>query len=794
MIRDLQYALRQLRRTPGFTLVAVVTLALGMGATTAIFSLIHSALRLPFPQPGRMVAIKNSYPTESHLAVSYPDFQVWKQRNMTFAQMAAVFPSRKTYTGPREPVRVAVSSISSGFFTLFGLRPVAGREFLATEREKGSVPVCILSASFAAQEFGSPAAAPGRTIVLDGKTYSVVGVMPEMTPSIRRKAQVWLPLEAAPLSESPGTNYLFATGLLKPGVTLNQAQTDLAVLQTQIDKQFPANKHGVLLVKLSDALFGDVRPVMLVLLAAVSFILLIACVNLANMMLARAADRMREFGIRQALGAGPWRLIRQSLVESGLLALAGGAAGLALAFGATRIPVAAWPKALEAPSEVHLSLGILLFTGGLIVMTSLLFGIAPAIQVLRQTARSAAQHDSRTMSDTREQRFVRAGLMVTEIAFATLLVSGALHMTLYFVRLLHTNPGVRTDHILSLTYSLPAARYSQDDQHRKFYSALQQKLASLPAVESVGASASVPFSGSDQSSDYIYQGGPARDPARPMFADTFFVTAGYLDTMQAHLLQGRFFTERDSNNSPKVAIINESMAASLWPHQNAIGKRIQIASNNWQEVVAVIADLRNGGVAQPAGMQVYLPAAQYPGTLSDLTVVMRTKVDPLELTDAARRVVYSIDPALPISNVTPVQALAAQAVAGQSTANTLISSLGVLALLLASIGVYGIMSYSVSRRQHEFGIRLALGAQRHQIFTLLLGSTGWMAGVGIAVGMLLTLPLNHWMQSLLGKTQKLQPETLAATVLLLAAVAFLATMLPARRAAGIDPLQAIRTE
>jgi putative ABC transport system permease protein len=367
-------------------------------------------------------------------------------------------------------------------------------------------------------------------------------------------------------------------------------------------------------------------------------------------------------------------------------------------------------------------------------------------------------------------------------------------MTLYFVRLLHTDPGVRTDHLLSLSLSLPAVRYPHDDDQRHFYSALQQKLALLPAVESVGANTSAPFSGSNQSSDYIYQGGPARDTSHLIFADTFFITAGYFDTMQADLIRGRFFTEHDDSKSPKIAIINQSMAARLWPNQNAIGKHIQITGDDWQEIVGVIADVRNGGVALPAGMQVYLPAAQYPGMLGDLTVVVRTKFDPLELSDAVRQAVYSIDPALPVSNITPVQALAAQAVAGQSTATALIGSLGVLALLLASVGVYGIMSYSVSRRRREFGIRLALGAQRHEIFALLVGSTGRIAGFGISLGLLLTLPLNYWMRTLLGKTQELHPATLVWTALLLAAVAFFATIAPALRAAAVDPMQAIRTE
>jgi putative ABC transport system permease protein len=794
ILQDVRYALRQLRKAPGFTLTAVVTLALGIGATTAIFSLIRGALRLPFPEASRLVSVKNQYPGASYLAVSYPDFAEWKRLNKSFAQMVAIFPSRKTYPGKQEPVSLDVSYISNGFFSVFGLTPVAGRGFLPSEERKGAVPVCLLSESFWRKEFGGNSAAVGRSIVLNGTSYTVVGVVPDMVPSFFRKAQVWVSLEAAPPYDQHGTNYLEATGVLKPGASIAQAQSDLAVIQSQIDKQFPENKHGVELQTLAETLFGNVRSVMLILLAAVGFILLIACVNLANMMLSRATERTREFGIRQALGASPLRLLRQSFTESGVLAVGGGLLGLAIAVAITKVPVQAWPKFLEAPASVHLSVGVLCFTGALVVLTSLIFGTAPALQVIRQSARQSVQQDLRTMSDSREQRVVRSSLMVAEMAFATLLVGGALGMALYFAGLMRTDPGMRTDHLLSMGISLPPTRYAKDDDQRRFFHALVEKLDALPGVVSAGGVSDVPFSGNAQSTNFTYEGesDAAKDPSRMDFADTYFVTPGYLQTTQVALKRGRLFTEQDTATSPRVLVISEAMARKLWPNQNAIGKHIQVMAGKPQEVVGVVGDVRNGGVTQPAGIDVYLSTEQYP--VGQLTVVMHTRAEPLEVADAAKRAVHTLDPEVLVSIATSVETLAAQSVAAQSTSTMLMGLLGVLALLLASVGVYGVMAYAVSRRQREFGIRLALGAQRGQICSMLLRSTGWLVGLGLLLGGLLSIPLNGWMRSVLGGAIRFQPEVLLGTAALLGGVALLASLIPSYRAASVDPMKALRTE
>lgn len=792
LLQDLRYALRQLRKSPGFTVTAVLTLALGMGATTAIFSMTQEALRLPFPEAGRLVSVKNVYPAASYIPVSYPDFLEWRRQNTSFDRMVATSLGSGVYAGGREPVQLNLSLVSDGFLDVFGLKPIAGRGFLPADERKGAAAVCLLSEHFWRQEFGGSESVLGRSLSINGVSYTVAGVVPEMVPSFYRAPQVWVPLEAAPPYEQHGTNYLIVTGLLKPGATVQAAQNDLAVIQSRIDRQFPDNKHGIALQSLAVTLFGDVKPVMLVLLGAVSFILLIACVNLANMMLARATGRMREFGIRQALGASPRRLAQQNFTESGLLALLGGLLGLGIAAAITHVPVKAWPKFLMAPSEVHLSWEVLLFTGALVILTCLIFGGAPAIQTLRQKTGNTAHQDVRTMSESREQVMLRSGLMVAEIAFATLLVGGALGMALYFTRLLHTDPGVRTDHLLSMDVSLSPLRYAKEEDQRRFFHELEANLSALPGVDAAGGVSAAPFSGNAQSGDYQYEGGPANDADHRDFAEFYSVTPGYLKAMGARLIAGRLFDEHDSSTSPKVAVIGQSMAKKLWPGQSAIGKRIHIEDDNWKEVIGVVGDIRGGGVAQPANLQVYLSTEQYPAF--GLTMVMHTRHEPLELAEAAKRAVHAIDPGVVITHVTPVEELASQSVAGQSTATTLIDALGVLALLLASVGVYGVMAYSVSRREREFGIRLALGAQRYQIYSMLLGSTGKLVGLGVLLGGLLILPLNAWVRHLLGNALGIGPEVLGGTALLLGGVALVATLIPSRRAASIDPVQALRAE
>ena len=438
MLADLKYAWRQLVKSPGFALTAVLTLALGIGANTAIYSIIHGALRLPYPNADRMVAIQNVYPQGSYYAVSYPDFLEWRDKAHSFAQLVARFPSRVTWVpsgfGKTEPEAVDIGLVSNGFFRMFGMQPILGRDFIPSEHQKGGAPVCVLAEGFWRQQLNANPGVVGRSLDLDGKPCTIVGVVSVFRQPQTRPAQLWLPLEPNRPFDQHGTNYLFANGLLRPGTTEAQALAELTGIQAQIDRQFPDNKHGIAVHPLAQAIFGDLHSLMLVLLTAVGFILLIACVNLANMLLARASDRSREFAVRRALGATAFRMVRQTLTESLLLSLAGAGVGLVVAFALTHIPIAAWPKGFVPPSEVHLDASVLAFTALLGISTGILFGLFPALRIVRQ--QTSALQPGRSMTDSRGHSRTRAVLVIAEIALSMLLVAGALNVAIYFIGLL----------------------------------------------------------------------------------------------------------------------------------------------------------------------------------------------------------------------------------------------------------------------------------------------------------------------------------------------------------------------
>jgi len=797
MLADLRYALRLLAKSPGFAITAVLTLALGIGANIAIYSIIHGALTLPYPHSERMIAIQNVFPTGSYYAASWPDFEEWRAKSTSFSGLVASTSRGMTWNGAAfghsVPESVNTGLVSEGFFSLFGIKPVLGRDFLPAQHQQGAAPVCMVDEKFWRQQLHADSGVVGRGLDLDGKSCTIVGVMPLMLPAGYRPTEVWIPLEINKPWDKPGVNYLFVRGRLRSGVTQQQAQAELSTVQSQIDKQFPDNKHAVAIHPLSQAFFGDLRPIMQALLVAVGFILLVACFNLANILLARASDRTREFALRRALGASSRRLIRQALGESLLLAAGGVVAGLLAAFGLTHIPLAAWPKGFVPPSAVHLDGAILGFACVLGIVTGLLFGIVPALRIVRQDDRSALQ-PGRAITESRRHGRTRGALVISEIALSMLLVVGALNVAMYFVSLLRVDPGVDPRNALVMSVQLPPLDYPKAEDQRRFYHALMPRLSALPSVTAVGGSVDTPFTGWYSNGDFEYEGQPAGSTGTKPVAEKHYITMGFFAAIGASLRQGREFSPGDNADAPPVAIINRTMAQKLWPGESAIGKRLK-PGNDWVTIVGVVRDIEFAGPGEPPANQIFIPIDQV--SVPFLTFIVRTSpgstADPLSLTEPARAAVASIDSRLAVSNVSSFEALAHDALAGQRTSTTVTSVLGMLALLLASVGVYGIMAYSVARREREFGIRVALGANRGSIARLLYGAVSRLLLAGMALGITLAFAARVWMAKLLGP-QGTSVSSIALGALLLSTVAVIAAAVPARRATSVQPIEALRNE
>lgn len=789
LIQDTRFAIRQLWKSPIFALTAIFTLALGVGPTTALFAVIHGSLRLTYPNPSQLVVIKSSYPAGSFLSVSLPDFETWRQEAPSFTQLVAFFPTRKTYLGSNEPSRLNITEISRDFFNALGVRLILGRDFSAADQRRGASAVCILNEKYWRNAFSGDRAVLGRSVVLDGVTYTVIGVAPKMRPTLIREPDIWIPLEAAPPWTQHGTNYLVAIGRLRPDRGIREAAADLAVVQNRIDSAFPANKHGIEVDPLSEELFGNVRRILLIVLVAVVFVLLIACLNIASMLFARGTDRKQEFAIRNMLGATPGRLLRQNAVESLCLAFAGCGLGLCFAFLLLRIPIPAWPEFLEAPSQIHLDLEIMLFILALIVLTTVVFGTIPTLRTLQQSLRAATAGGKST--ESREDRTARSILLIAEIGFATLLVAGAVSMTMHFKQLLQTDPGVNPDHVLTLTISLSPLRYADDESERRFFNTLVERLRRLPGVEGVGGISETPFDGRAQTSDFQYDNEPSNLLNQLPFAENYFVSPDYFQVAQTPLLAGRSFTLADDGRAPLVAIVNERMAQRLWPDKQAVGRRIKLGGS-WHEVIGVVGDVHSAGVSRAIPLQIYLTMEQHPQ--NSLTMLLRIKIPPLDLSETAKRAVYEIDRQQPVSNVAEMDQLASQSIAGENTTTKVTVALGSLAMLLASIGVNGVMAYSVSRRSREFGLRMALGAQRKNILALLMTEVGVLVSLGIALGGLLTFVGSGWVRTQLPGSAGISTTAFVQSAAFLGVLACLAALIPARRAISVNPMEFLNSE
>ena len=801
--QDARYALRMLRKNPGFAAVAVIVLALGIGANTAIFSVVYALLLrpLPYPEPARLLVLAERSSDGERMSISYPNFKDWQERAHSFEAMAAFRPQSFNLTDTTQPVRLQGQTVSWNFFQILGVRPQLGRLFTAQDDAPGVAPTTLISHGLWKERFGGDPNIVGRTIKIDGDLYTVVGVLPQGFEFYRRD-DLYVPLG---LLLTPQGGFLdranhfrmFALARLKPGVTLAQANQEMTALAAQLEREYPATNSGAsaMAQPLTSRLVEDIRPALLVLLGAVGFVLLIACVNVANLTLVRATERQREIAVRLALGASRGRIIRQLLSESLLIAVLGGVAGLLIGVWIKDGLLALAPEGIPRLTQVKLDGMVLGFTLGVSALTGLLFGLLPALQASRTDLNTALKEGGRAVAGSARER-LRKVLLVGEVGLALVLLIGAGLMLRTVSKLTHIDPGFDATNLLTMRFTLPANAYNEE-QRRAFYSEALARVSAQPGVRSATLSLSLPIDGSNWNSVFIAADKPV--PARAEIPSAAFtpVSANFFETMGIRRLRGRGFSETDTADAPRVAIINETLARRLWPGEDPIGKRLKQGfpedKTPWREVVGVVADVKLNGVDRETPLQAYLPLAQEPARGLGL-IVRSANANPLALRPAVEQAIHSIDRDLPLYGVYSMDQLLGDAIAQQRLTMVLLVGFAVLALTLAAVGIYGVMSYSVTQRTHEIGIRLALGAQTRDVLRLVVGQGMLLALVGVALGLAASFALTRVLASLLFNVSPTDPLTFAAIAFLLTFVALLACYIPARRATKVDPMVALRYE
>ncbi|MFL6520822.1 MAG: ABC transporter permease [Chthoniobacterales bacterium] len=810
-MNDLRYAFRQLIKAPSFTLVAILTLALGIGACTAIFSVVNTVLLRPldYPNADRLVTIRESQlPKFPEFSVSPPNYIDWEKQTKSYEYLAAYTGATLNLTGEGEPQRLIGVRATAHYFDVYGVKPVLGRMLLPEEDAVGKNHVVVLSYGFWQRVFGGARDVVGRSVQLNGEPYQIVGVAPygfdvSGWPNITRnagatKVDVWTPMAFKP-EETANANrqwhYLVAVGRLQPGVTAAQARAELELIARQLAQQYPvSNKDwSVFVAPLQDYSVRDVRPVLFTLLGAVGCILLIACANLANLLLARATARHREISIRAALGASRGRLVRQLLTESVMLALGGGAAGVLLAkWGLDALLVLA-PTNLPRSGDIRLDTGILLFSLGLSIATGLVFGIAPAWLAARADVNEALKQGARGSTEGGARGRLRGALVVSEVTLALVLLGGAGLLARSFIQLTRVDPGFLPKDATTMRVTLRQNKYVTSEQRISFANTLLERVKNLPGVQAAGVTDSMPLVG-DYILDFNIEGRSPVDSNDVPTLNYASVTSDYFRAMGIRLVRGRVFTPQDDARAPRVCVINETLARQFFPNEDPIGKRISLENepDAWREIVGIVDDIKQHGVDQTATNQGYEPFSQK--SHSSLVFVIRTKGSPAPLLGALLAAVHEVDKDQAVGAIRPLEDIVADTIARQRFAMTLLTVFSTVALVIAAVGIYGVMAYNVAQRTGEFGIRMALGAQQADLLRLVLRQGGKLIGLGLVIGLLATLAASRAMHSMLFNTSAYDPLTLASITLLFAAVALIACFFPANRATKVNPIEALRTE
>ncbi len=797
---DVRYGFRQLRKNPGFTAVTVLTLALGIGATTAIFSVVNGLLLrpLPYDQPDRIVRVYDNYLRLGfeRISMSEPEFIDCRDQSEAFEDIAVFRPMGFNLLGADEPQRLGGACVSAGFFRVLGTNPMLGRTFLPEEDRPGQNHVVLMSHGLWERRFGADPNLIGQTLRLNDESYTVVGIM---SPRFQfpEHADLWVPIAISLQSlDFRGRRYLSAIARLKPGATVNQAQVNMDLIARRLAEQYPDNYPkdsgwSISVVPLHDDIVGDIRPALLVLFGAVSFVLLISCTNVVNLLLVRANAREKEIAIRSALGAKGMRLVRQLITENMLLALIGGGLGLLLAFWSIDLLVTFIPANVPRLEDIGVDRKVLGFTLAVSLLTGVTFGLVPALKALRPGLNEWLKEGGRRTSPGARRRNVQSLLVISEVALALLLLIGAGLMVKSFFHLRKVDPGFNPIRVLTTDISLSESRYSQSHDVSSFYRQVLNQLEGQPPVQSVGVTSRLPLRGGEACGYGLEE----RRFDMNQIAEFRAISPGYFRAMGIPLLSGRDFDERDSENGTGVIIINETMARRTWPNEDPVGKRLAIdktEERGMREIVGVVGDVKHYGLNAESRREMYVPYLQRPR--HSMTLVVRARSEPIPLAQAVREAVRKVDKDQPVFNIRTLENLLSNSVSRPRFSGLLLTIFSAVGLVLAAIGIYGVISYSVSHRTHEIGIRMALGAVRSDVMKMVLRQGLRLTLAGLAVGIVAAFTLTRIISNLLYGVSPTDPLTFVGVSLLLAGVALVACYIPARRATRIDLMEALRYE
>ncbi|HYL68115.1 MAG TPA: ABC transporter permease [Candidatus Limnocylindria bacterium] len=814
---DLRHAARMLVKNPGFTAAALLCLTLGIGATTGIFSVVDAVLLrpLPYAHPERLVRVYTEFPSFPggglrRFWTSAPEFLDLRRDTKSWETLDVWDADGANIAGVIQPVRVTASFVSGNLLNGLGVSPMMGRLIAPADDEHGAPVVADISYGLWKSAFGGDPHVVGRNTMLNGKQCTIIGVMPrgfEFPPGELDSAQVWTPLQIDPANPGGrGSHNYYVLGRLKPGVSAPQAQSELAAYVKTSGETHPEGArqhffnpkvHTLVSYPLQAEVVSGVRPALLMLLGAVGFVLLIACVNVANLLLARAEARRREIAIRSALGADLWRLARQFVTEGVLLSSLGAVLGLLLAFAGMRLIQVTNAGSIPRAAEIGVDMHVLLFTMCAALLAGVFFGLAPIVPLALQNLQDSLKDTVGSATTTASAQMFRRALVAGELALALVLLIGCGLMVRGFWKLQQVHTGVQADNVLTMSVALPEAAYPKDDQVDAFWARVDEKVAQLPGVESSAIAYGLPPLRRPNMNDTKIEGFVRKEGGPVENVDFYQVISnGYFKTMGIRLMDGRLFDERDGKDAPPVAIINQTMARTFWGNDSPLGRRVQPSGlEGWCTVIGVVEDVKNAGLDKPAGTEIYVPYMQKVGTgTRDVSVVLRSRSNPGALTGGVRRELHALDPGIPISRVRTMDEVLSKAQSRPRFLTMLLTMFSGVALLIATIGIYGVISYSVVRRSKEFGLRMALGAQPGNILGLVMKQGFWLAAIGVIAGLVAALGLTRLMASLLFGVQPTDAVTFVSVSALLALVALVASYIPARRATQVDPMKALRYE